>query len=224
MIGAAFAPLLSFFLGLIAKPLIERIERYFLGPQLAVSFDPSAGCLAFFDDTTHPDCTADHFPDDAKNGELYLRIRATNNQTRMAIDCRAFLTGIEKRVQYGWESLLQESIPLIWSYDESNATTEIPNKVVKFFDVFRIYKSSPEFYPRFRSEKGSELKLNALKSAFASKGLFRITVLVSAQNAPSQQLTFTMDTGVWPPEMSKGNGTPSTWYERYNGLRVAPVV
>lgn len=214
---AMVAPILTFIFGLMARPIVDWIERWLFGPKLSLIFDAYNGGFAFFDDVSRLDTDKESLPPEAKDGELYVRVCVTNDKMRVALNCRAYLVSIEKRMRYDWEPVLNESIPLIWSYNDTVEATELPQKVAKHFDVLRIYNTAATIYPRLRSASGHELKLKVLETAFNSPSLYRIKVLVSADNALSEISTFTIDTGVWPPEAANGSHTPASWHDRYRG-------
>jgi hypothetical protein len=195
----------------VSQPFLHWIVVLARGPKLDSSFEPDSACII-----PAPEYEPIHETiGDAKpyyeKLKLYVRVRVTNKKSRIAEQCRGYLIKVERKTRYEWEPVFADSIPLIWSFDAENATTSIPQGVVKHVDVFTISNDEPGFAPQFRSHNGEVLRLIPFDRAFRCFGTFRFTVVVASQDVAAKTVPFILireSEEQWPPTFIAGDRLP----------------
>jgi len=190
-------------LGLFAKELSERISVLVRGPKLVVEFGDGEDCLTLTPEE-HQEQINDHSVTVARKQRLvfFARIRVTNAKPRMASRCQAWLVNVESQDDAGQfrPTVFKDSIPLIWSYNAEIETVDIPQGINRYVDLARVRSDVDGFQPQLRSHSGEVLFPLRYGPLFTSNGIFRLTVLVSAQDVKPQQIKIVLSwDGAWPP-------------------------
>ncbi|RIK73640.1 MAG: hypothetical protein DCC68_24515 [Planctomycetota bacterium] len=179
VVGAAVTALFAWAGAAIAPPLWYFVTRWLLGPKLVITGDVSN-----FQD----DC-------DPTKASSYLRLSVTNTKSRSAKNCRCYLTDIEIEGKVGWTAagtsvageriVYRDCLPLIWSYDTSLVTCDIPMGVSRHVDIFSVEWESDAYVPRFWRADGTVLEPTEYAPIFQSGGTRRFTVLITADHMPA---------------------------------------
>lgn len=193
-------------LGLFTKELSERITIWVRGPRLRAEFEDAEDCVTLtpeeYQVRTGPSTVA------ARKGQrvvMYARLRVTNVKPRIAQDVRAWLVNVEEQVDGEFQpTIFRDSMPLIWSYNAEVDSADMPQSVSRHVDVVRIQSDLPGYEPCLRAHDGTVLRPLRFKPLFERYGVFRFTVLVSAQDVAPQQVKLVIRwDGNWPPTASK---------------------
>jgi hypothetical protein len=174
----ALIALVSLVLGVLLGPYAEWLKRKFFRPKPVIIFDPNGACICE---------TPVNWESKSATGDLTKRDRATAKAVRILVKndsdwaakaCQAYLTDVSFREIGGaFTSLLDESLPLKWSYQDSAART-----LTAHFKLYCDLASASDY-----AEQLGELKL-ATKEPLRWKehcrktGVYRFEVVVAAEN------------------------------------------
>jgi hypothetical protein len=134
---------------------------------------------------------------------FYARLCVTNDKRRIAQSCRAWLVDVEELNDEDCfvPTRFRDSVPLIWSYDAEADTVDIPQGIKRYVDLVRIQNDIPGFQPRMRSRSGEVLTILKYQPIFSKNGVYRLTVLVSAQEIKPQVIKVIITRSeTWPPK------------------------
>lgn len=134
---------------------------------------------------------------------FYARLCVTNVKRRIAEECQAWLVNVEElNVEGRFDSTsFRDSVPLIWSYDAEAETVDIPQGIKRYVDLVRIQHDVPGFEPQVRSHSGEVLTILKYQPIFSKNGVYRLTVLVSAQEVRPQMIkAIVTRSDNWPPK------------------------
>ncbi len=193
-------------LGLFTKELSERITFWVRGPKLKADFGDTEDCVTLTPEEYVVQTGASTVATRAgQRVVMYARVRVTNTKPRIAQRVRAWLVNIEEQVDGEFRpTIFRDSMPLIWSYNAEIDAADLPQSINRYVDVVRVQSDQPGYEPCLRAHDGTVLKPLRFAPLFARNGVFRLTVLVSAQDTAPQQirLILSMD-GNWPPKVHK---------------------
>jgi hypothetical protein len=136
---------------------------------------------------------------------FYARLCVTNVKPRIAERCRAYLAKVEKEVNGTFiDTGFRDSMPLIWSYDSAADFIELPFRVPRHVDVVKIEPNWIGIEPQIWSPSGNVLSLDMYQHIFATRGKFRLTVLITANEIKPRAKVIDVNwDGRWPPTASE---------------------
>jgi len=191
-------------IGLFAKELSEWISVFVWGPKLAVEFGDGEDCLTLTPEEYQRQINESTVTISKERREVFFaRIRVTNIKPRIASRCQAWLVNIESQDSAGQfrPTVFKDSIPLVWSYNAEIETVDIPQGINRYVDLARVQSDVDGFQPQLRLRSGGVSIPLQYEYLFKSNGVFRLTVLVSAQEVKPQQIKIVLRRdGAWPPK------------------------
>lgn len=176
-------------IGILTPILTHQLLVWLRGPKLSLTLDPTLTPARCGDDPTLL---------------FFARIRVTNTKCRIAKDCRAYLSVIEK-----WNddensftmTNYRDCLPLIWAYDQQTPTVDLPNGVDRHIDVVMYAPETPASTLQLYSSSHEHFVPSQYEHLLDNYGVFRFTVLVCADDITPERIRFKVEwDGEWPPE------------------------
>lgn len=186
LVGAVVAAILALAGIVAAEPLICAI----LGPTLEAAFVKSGGSIIDTPTTSSGDRPL-----------KYFRVRVVNTGRRVAKNCRAYLTRVERRSDGGKfvSAEYSDSVPLPWAYrvdNDKQVAIDIPRSVPHFVDVVFVGAACESTFrgfhlaAAFRPEKYAQL--------LADGTAYRITIVVTSdEGALAEEVVELEYAGSW---------------------------
>ena len=146
---------------------------------------------------------------------FYARLCVTNDKRRIAQHCQAWLVNVEELNEESRfvPTTFRDSVPLVWSYNAEIDTVDIPQGIKRYVDIVRVQHDVPGFEPQIRSHTGAVLTILKYQPIFSKNGVYRLTVLVSAQEVRPQMIKVILTRGdTWPPK-----GEARFWNPKQSG-------
>ncbi len=189
--------------GLLMKVAEPMAISAMFGPDLRIGFRPDGNhqvkTRKFSGPTVYHQSLANRPPiaQQAPSWNVtYVRVRVWNEKTRYAKGCRGFLVNVEaidnsgRFVPTGY----CDSIQLKWSYlpEGSPQLVDLPKGVNQYLDVIEATEDRTNFTPCTVSMP------SAYDSIFDKTGVFRFTIVVTAEETEPQEIKLQVSwNGIW---------------------------
>jgi hypothetical protein len=97
-------------------------------------------------------------------------------------------------------TIFADSFPLVWAYNKESETVDLPQGVIRYVDLALVRSDQRGVEPRFRAQTGDIVCPHRYQHLFAENGIWRFTVLASAQDLKPQKIRILVTrTDSWPP-------------------------
>lgn len=206
ILGGFVLGLIGTILGVAIKAATDWLsiqhQKKWKHPRLTLSFDERIDCQTFF-----REIESGTLEPNKQIRFMYVRCSVTNTNPEIAKDVRAYLTKVENITSPAGvdqpvysDTQYNDSLPLIWSNEPSNAAVVLPKGVVRHFDLLFVTEGDKGFRMQLRDPSGKELKPEAYATIFTKSQALRFTVLVAGENCDPAIMSITIRwNGTWPP-------------------------
>lgn len=162
-----------------ASILTSRFDRGLYGAKPRLAFD-RASCEFWSDIAVGISIDSNMIAN-----QVYFRLQVTNVGHRTLRGCRAWLVRVERLNgnDFFQPTNYRDTLPLVWSYDDSIESVDLPPGVQRYFDVALAVRDHEGLLPRLL---GMNVP-NRYESAFVGFDAWRLGVLVSGEDTQPVQ-------------------------------------
>lgn len=166
------------------------VYKWWTRPIIVVEFANSDDCVARFDKVRPSFGPIPRTPHQI----VYARVRIRSVGVTWLTDCRAWLVGIERfdaEAQVYRQTVFQESVPLIFSYSPQLESIQVPENVVRHFDLIKLDTLYDQVEPQIKAMapdvyEGIEdwvYRPIQFRDLFRTQGRLRYRIVVTADGA-----------------------------------------